>query len=260
MKEKVIVSLASYPPGMGVVVPTLRSLLNQSVMPDKIILNLTDPEYPDHKIPADLKKLADENPILEIRFYPRNIRSYSKLVPALRTFPDAVIITVDDDVLYQRNMIKNLLRQHEKFPHAIIGYRIKKIRFDKDWNLLPYNSWKRYMRLRYLTWGTRPRYSNFLTGTGGVLYPPHALHPDAMNETLFREMAPTADDVWFWAMAVRGGTKIKPVPFVNVRTKILDKPQTLAAENFETVDRNTAFVRAIIARYPEIMERIKNED
>ncbi len=261
MKQKVIVSLTSFPGGMGVIVPTLQSLLRQSVRPDKIILYLTDPEFPDRKIPKDLAELVEKNPILEIRYYPRNIRSYTKLVPALHEFPNDIIITVDDDVDYPRHLIKQLLREHKKYPTSIISHRVKKMLFDKNWNLLPYDSWKIYKRMRYFTWGSKPKYINFLTGTGGVLYPPHALHPDALNEDLFRELAPTADDVWFWAMAVRNKVKIKPVFFGYFRTVILEKPveHKLATVNLVD-DRNVKFANAIIAKFPDVIKNIKNEN
>lgn len=259
--NKIIVSLTSFPGGMGAIVPVLRSLLVQTVRPDKIILYLTDPEFPTRKIPNDLELLVKQNPILEIRFYPENIRSYTKLIPVLQDFPDDIIITVDDDVLYPDNIIEQLLLEHKKNPQTIISHRVRKMRFDRNWNLLPYETWKIYKKIRYLTWGTKPKYINFLTGTGGVLYPPHSLHPDVLNQKLFCELAPTADDVWFWAMAVLNGTKTKPVRFGNYQTINLDKPLENSLLNVNLVDdRNGNFARNIIKKYPEIMKKIKNKN
>ncbi len=50
-----------------------------------------------------------------------------------------------------------------------------------------------------------------ITGLHGVLYPPHALSNIVFEEKLFQNLAPTGDDIWFWAMAVLNQTKIKRI-------------------------------------------------
>jgi hypothetical protein len=51
-----------------------------------------------------------------------------------------------------------------------------------------------------------PRVDCFPIGKYGVLYPPGALHPDVADAERFLALAPTADDIWFKAMALRAGT------------------------------------------------------
>jgi hypothetical protein len=42
----------------------------------------------------------------------------------------------------------------------------------------------------------------FLTGVGGILYPPDLLPVDLLTDAdLATTLCPTADDVWFWAVA-----------------------------------------------------------
>ena len=53
---------------------------------------------------------------------------------------------------------------------------------------------------------------NFLTGVGGVLYPPGSLHPEVTNEEVFLDICRYADDVWFYAMALMQGTMIRKCP------------------------------------------------
>lgn len=52
---------------------------------------------------------------------------------------------------------------------------------------------------------------NFITGVGGVIYPPNSLAPEVLDEEIFSSICPTADDVWFTAMAKKNGTPIKKV-------------------------------------------------
>ena len=56
-----------------------------------------------------------------------------------------------------------------------------------------------------------PSYLHKLTGVGGVLYPPHILNQEVLDEEKCRELAPTNDDIWFWLMAVLNGAKINVV-------------------------------------------------
>jgi hypothetical protein len=55
---------------------------------------------------------------------------------------------------------------------------------------------------------TAPAYHHCPIGGPGILYPPHSLHADVVRAEIFLENCPANDDEWFWAMAVRRGTKI----------------------------------------------------
>ena len=107
-QEKVVVSMTSFPAAIPYAAQAIRSILNGSVLPDKVVLYLTFSQFGKDGIPQELQKLADSTPIFEIRNYDRDIRSYRKLIPALTDFPDAVIVTVDDDVDYHRHMLRSL--------------------------------------------------------------------------------------------------------------------------------------------------------
>ena len=108
-KPEVIVSLTSFPAAISYAAKAIRSVLQGSVLPDKVVLYLTVSQFGESGIPQELQKLAADNPLFEIRNYDRDIRSYRKLIPALKDFPDAVIVTIDDDVAYHENMLRDLL-------------------------------------------------------------------------------------------------------------------------------------------------------
>ena len=95
---------------------------------------------------------------------------------------------------------------------------------------------------------------------GGVLYPPHALKADMLDESLFTELAPTTDDIWFWAAAVANGRMVMPVPFgPHNKPRGLGKPRELALKNINFksgTDRNDKAFHAILERYPDICEKI----
>ncbi len=255
--ERVVVSMTSFPAAIPYAIGAIRSILRGSVLPDKVELYLNFSQFGEAGIPQELLKLAGQNPIFEIRNYDRDIRSYRKLIPALADFPDAVIVTVDDDVAYHRHMLRDLLTLHELLPNAVLAHRAKRIQLGK-----PYRRWSKYRWYSFLFHRIHRSFATLQTGVGGVLYPPHALRPDMLDADLFTAIAPTTDDIWFWAAAVANGVPVVPVPFGHNKPRGLDKPSELSLKktNFKgQTDRNAAALKAILERYPEIGKRLEAE-
>ncbi len=255
-KTRVIVSLTSFPAAIRFVLPIVISFLAGSVLPDKIMLYLTYAQFENCGIPQDLLDLADKNPIFEIRDYASEIRSYRKLIPALKDFPEDVIVTIDDDTDYHPDMLDSLLRLHKRFPGHILAHRAKRIVPDK-----PYRKWPKLRWYHFI--GSKIKISpNIIqTGVGGVLYPPHSLKADMLDEKMFTTLAPTTDDIWFWAAAVANGRTVIPVPFgPHNKPKGLGKPRELALKtvNFKSgTDRNDIAFKTIIQRYPEVNNQLE---
>lgn len=255
--KQVIVSLTSFPGAIDYAAGAVRSVLAGSVLPDKVVLYVTKSQFGDKTLPSELLDLERNNDLFEIRDYATDIRSYRKLIPALADFPDAIIVTVDDDVAYHPNMLRDLLRMHERFPNDVIAHRAKRILPDK-----PYRKWKKYRWYHFLTKKIYRSATTIQTGVGGVLYPPGALKPEMMDIELFTRIAPTTDDIWFWAAAVANGRLVIPVPFGHNKPRGLGKPRELSLKtvNFKAgTDRNAAAFNAILSHYPELRQQIENE-
>lgn len=256
-EEQVIISLTSFPAAIKFVTPTIKSLLAGSVLPDKIVLYLTYSQFGEEGVPKDLLELAEGSAVFEIRNYDRDIRSYRKLIPALRDFPQAVIVTVDDDVAYHKDMLRDLLRLHAGYPDAVLAHRAKRVKPGK-----PYRKWSKFRWYDFIFKKIHEGYGNMQTGVGGVLYPPGALRKDMLDEELFTTIAPTTDDIWFWAAAVANGRKIIPVPFGHNKPRGVGKPKELSLKtvNFKSgIDRNSAALRAVFERYPIVRKNVENE-
>lgn len=253
-KPQVVVSLTSFPAAIPYAVQAIQSILDGSVLPDKVVLYLTFSQFGGTALPQELLTLADRHPIFEIRNYDRDIRSYRKLIPALQDFPDAVIVTIDDDVAYHKNMLRSLLDLHGRMPNAVLAHRAKLMKPGK-----PYRRWRKYRWYHFLLKQIHTGFRNIQTGVGGVLYPPHALKEEMLDADLFTRIAPTTDDIWFWAAAVANGTPIVPVPFGYNKPRGVGKPRELSlkTKNFKSgTDRNAAALKAIVEKYPVIGQRI----
>jgi len=187
---KLVVSFTSYPPRFPKLHLTIKSLLEQSVRPDKIILWIAHDD--EEKLPSSLKEYEIKYVWFEIR-YCDDLRSFKKIIPALSAFPNDFIVTVDDDVFYSRKWLEGLCESWCGDNKEVVAYRAHKVEFNEDGSMKPYANWHHYYQ------NNQSGDCLFPTGIGGVLYPPGSLHHEVMNIPLFRELCPHADDVWlFW--------------------------------------------------------------
>lgn len=258
LMSQVVISLTSFPAAIGYATEAIKSLLKGSILPDKIVLYVTLAQFEGKRLPDELLRLQSENPIFEIRDYERDIRSYRKLVPALKDFPDATIVTVDDDVHYHPDMLKTLLKWHERYPDSILAHRAKKIVLGK-----PYKKWMKFRWYHFLLKKIYKKPLIMQTGVAGVLYPPRSLRADMLEENIFTQLAPTTDDIWFWAAAVANNRRIIPVPFGYNKPKGLGKPKSISLKTFNFKageDNNSKALNAVLSRYPEIKKKIAEID
>ena len=63
---QVVVSMTSFPQAITFAVKALQSLLDGSVLPDKLILYLTFSQFGEAGIPEELTRLAESNPVDKI--------------------------------------------------------------------------------------------------------------------------------------------------------------------------------------------------
>lgn len=196
-KVDLLVSLTSYSDRLDTVHLTILSLLNQTVTPEKLILWLADDEPAIDKLPSTLTDLIPFG--LEIK-YCADIRSYKKLIPTLELYPEKVIVTFDDDVIYPNSQLEMLYRAHLNSPTDVICHRAHRITRDKNGDILPYKLWAKDLSF------SEKAIDLFPVGIGGVLYPPRSLHQDVYKRELFTELCPYADDIWFKVMACLNNT------------------------------------------------------
>ncbi len=188
---RVIVSMTSYPARINKVMYSIETILKQSLKPDIIILWLATEQFPNGE--ADLPK-----ELIELKKYGLTIgwcsdlKSYKKLIPSLKNFPEDIVITVDDDLLYNEFMLEKLYCSYQKYPNSISCVRAHLMQFDNQGNLLPYNEWLKENSEFIDT----PRKDLFATTGAGTLFPPHIFNEEIFNEQIFTKECKNADDVW----------------------------------------------------------------
>ena len=249
MMPNIIISLTSFPARITTVSLVIKSLLEQTVKPWKIVLWLTREEFPDgeRSLPSDLLALTKDS-VFEIDWSINN-RAYTKLLPALRKYPDCAIVTVDDDIIYAPDTLELLLSGYADHPHAIQALRVHIIT-SQGGRINPYVDW---------IWDSQSSGidgDNFLTGCGGVLYPPGCLGSRVLDIDLAKKLTPLNDDIWYWAMAILNKTPINAIAGRGRLNYIFGTQKVGLC--YDNVDRgeNDQALKRIFATFPEVKERL----
>jgi hypothetical protein len=193
---EVVISLTSIPSRLSTLQLTIKSLLNQSVSFEKVVLWLHQDLKND--LPPALEKLQGKR--FEIH-YSATTEPHRKLVETLKIHPDRVIVTCDDDMMYPKDWLFRLLESWRHTPDDIVAHRCRKIRINNG-EIMPYRTW------RSETQGE----SSLITvplGCGGVLFPPGSLDARVLDRDAYIRLSPNADDLWYKAMAMLKGTAMR---------------------------------------------------
>ena len=196
----IIVSMTTFPPRFAKIGMVIKSLLCQDLKPDKIVIYL-DGKTTYMDLTEEMK--CFEKYGVEYRFHNEILlKCHSKYFFAMQEFPDAIIVTTDDDVIVPPDWLSSLMHTHQKYPQAVCSRRVHMMRYNEK-GFLPYNHWFDQWRGE-----KNPSYLLLATGVGGVLYPPHCLSPEAFDEKRIQELALNADDIWLKCWEVMSGIPV----------------------------------------------------
>lgn len=113
--SKIVVTMTSWRNRIFLVNDVIRIMLNQTLVPTKIVLNLSEDEF-KHKekdLPKDLVSTIERNSnICEIYWVKENYKQFKKLVHTLDRYPNDIIISIDDDFPYPRNFVETLFNDY----------------------------------------------------------------------------------------------------------------------------------------------------
>lgn len=214
LNDKLIISLTSYPARIGTIHKTIESIFCQTMKPDEVVLWLCREQFPkDYVFPRTLDYCFAKG--LKVEWVDDNVKPHTKYLFAFRKYPEAVIVTFDDDSIYPPTRIAELYSSHLKFPNAVISARVHQMTFDEDGKIKSYAKWEK----NSTAYVDRPMYSLCALGVGGVLYPPHCLPPEVDNVLAIKETCLCADDLWLKMMET-----LNEVPVVRSNSENLSEP------------------------------------
>ena len=200
-KHKIVCTLTSFPDRIESAQYTIRSLFNQTMKPDRIVLWLAEEEFENIVLPDCIKELQDRG--LEVRYCENMFghKRYYQLIDEQKD--DELIVMFDDDILFPPYLVQRLYETWEKHPECIVCDRGQLLAFQNGEVLNP-GYWSTNSEVG-LTEGS---YCLLASPGGGCLIPPKALYKDANNCELIRKYALKTGDIWLMFMAVQNDTRI----------------------------------------------------
>jgi hypothetical protein len=117
---RVVVSLTTSPTRIAHIGPLLSTLSAQTVVPDRIVLNLPRVFRRTGATFGSVPSFATDNPLVLVNWVD-DVGPATKLVPTLALVePDTPIITVDDDIEYKSTLVESMLAVSATYPDAAI--------------------------------------------------------------------------------------------------------------------------------------------
>lgn len=196
----VIISLTSFPRRFPKLDLCLKSLFNQKMKADRIVLWLGDDASAED---AEALRSRYSGYGLEVfRDEENNYFSHKKYYYVMRDCPDAVVVTADDDLIYPPDWLCTLYRSYREHPDCISARRVCRIVWDDDGKPKPYVCWPGDVKAR------EPSHDLVATTGAGALFPPGCLGKEVLSHETFMAKARTADDLWLKIMAVLKDVKV----------------------------------------------------
>ena len=216
--RKIIVSMTSYPARILGVSKVLETIFTQTRTPDEIVLWLADSQFPNKMddLPRELIEIVEKGKIT-LRWC-NDLKPHKKYFYAFKSYPDDLLITVDDDILHRSDLIEILYQSYLQNPNAVSTYRAHLIVTTKQGKILPYNMWpKEIDNYLYL-----PSHLFCATGGAGTLYPVNlfASVSEMLDESIVENTCLYADDLWLKAMELMADIPVavagKIQPFIHL--------------------------------------------
>ena len=197
---RIVVSMTSYGERIHTVHYAIRSLFDQLIRPDVIVLWLS----------SDSDSICLPNELTELQKYGLRIvrgcsdlKGHKKYWYAMQEYSDDYIVTVDDDLIYPKNMILSLVKYNTLYPRSVIARRVHRICVSGN-HVAKYAEWeKEWYESRPI-----PRKSLMATTGAGTLYCPYMYKYLLKTPEEIINNALLADDIWLKAAEAAAGINV----------------------------------------------------
>ena len=205
MTEKcdAIISIATHRKRFDVCLKTLEKVFAQTLKPERIIVNVYKDEMPD--LPDEYRKLEAEGKI-EIYECPEDLRPHNKYWWTMHRFPENPVLTLDDDIEYEPDILENLYASYKRNPENVHSYRFHEMTFGADGRIKTYRLWK--FEIDKAT-----NNNVYATGCSGILYPPKFLSKmdeEELKSAVLKHI--TVDDIVLTWIRIKCGISATVVP------------------------------------------------
>jgi len=196
----IYISLTSIYQKQDLLLSTLKSITEQTLLPTKCFIYLSsepyliDSGFENKSLNQNLVDFISKNNLFQICWC-ENIGPYRKLLPLLKDKwdEDCLILTMDDDIYYHKKIIEQLVSDYRKYK-CCIAYR----------GFTPKNVDN--VNLKTLTYEKGPipcrkHLYNFANGGVGTVHHPSFYHKTGdliFNLEYIKKLCRTSDDIWYY--------------------------------------------------------------
>ncbi len=190
--SRVVVSLTTIPGRINRIKPVINSILDQNVKVDKIVINLPK-KYKRFEKELTIPNFIENCENIHIHRVNKDYGPITKLLPTLaQEKDDTKIIYVDDDMIYGRDFVENMVAYSEKYPDKAIC--------NHAWSV------KRF--LDHNKYDSKDERKDVAEGFAGVLVKPKFFRDDIYNILEAPESAFFSDDIWISGHLAKNGIDI----------------------------------------------------
>lgn len=236
-KADITVSLTSYPPRFPTLHRVILHILEQSLTPARVCLWIAHEDMPF--LPKKVR--AMEKYGLEIHAIP-DFKSYNKIIHCCTLYPNSIIVTGDDDIVYPMDWLRVLYAYHLHNPDTVICHRARYLTFGANGDINPYWLWPVMDR-------EMESYQVFPLGVGGVLYPPGCFHEDITRNDIFEDICRHGDDIWLKAMTLKKEISCRKIHYYQRYFKHVKNSQKITLKKNNLDFRNDEQIRNVFAKY-----------
>ena len=194
-------TLTTFPDRIDSVQYTIKSLFNQSVKPDRIVLWLASSEFEGVEFPDSIKALQKRG--LEIRYCDNLFGHKRHYIMSEEQRDNELMIMFDDDIIFPYYIMERLYEKWKQFPNCVVCERGQCLAFEKGEVLNP-GRWPVTSKVGV----DEPSFRILASPGGGCLVPPHAYYKDSNVPEIIQKYALKTGDIWLMFMAVQNDTKI----------------------------------------------------
>lgn len=221
-ETKVIVSLTSHTKERLKNVPYFlyHSIFKHGYDYVKVVLTLWKDDIP--LMPEELKMMI-ENGLVELIEAEQDLKCNLKYFYCMKKYRDLPIITIDDDSVYPKQMIPDLLTLHEKYPDVVIARSARLIEKGKS-----YRYWTEAVGGVTRAFFNKNLVNQVRTdlnpeGYGGILYPANILE---VSDDMIEEINnfPRADDIYLTVIEQRKGIKVLAPSYCYNKLDVCTRP------------------------------------